>query len=183
MQECCTSNVVQVFIQVLGTIHGGWLMIYKGRCIHCKNWLAILTEEWLPWLQTSWRDRGYEVFTLVLETNCIRRPASQPALIISLTILGNICKVTKAIFQKLPWKLWWHQVTPSPMFVKDIKDCSCSLLKLSEPASSQGITKVTPSNPLSLQLVCNQDNHSSIKKKFSFYSVKSDVVTETTEDC
>ena len=33
---------------------------------------------------------GYEGFTLVLETNCIRnvQPASQPAFIISLTILG-----------------------------------------------------------------------------------------------
>jgi len=26
--------------------------------------LAALTEEWLPWLQTSWTDRGYEGFTL-----------------------------------------------------------------------------------------------------------------------
>jgi len=31
--------------------------------------------------------------------------ASQLALIISLTILRVICKVTKTAFQKLPWKL------------------------------------------------------------------------------
>jgi len=27
-------------------------------CAHCKNRLAILTTEWLPWLQTNWRQRG-----------------------------------------------------------------------------------------------------------------------------
>ena len=39
--------------------------------------------------------------------NCIRQLASLLALIVSLTmfILGNICKVTKTTFQKLPWKL------------------------------------------------------------------------------
>jgi len=31
---------------------------------HCKNKLVVLTTEWLPWLQTSWRDSGYERFTL-----------------------------------------------------------------------------------------------------------------------
>ena len=37
----------------------------KGKCeyvlkhyIHCKNWLVALMEEWLSWLQTSWRDSG-----------------------------------------------------------------------------------------------------------------------------
>ena len=39
---------------------------------------------------TSWRDSGYERFTLVFETNCKRQPAGQLALIILLTILGNI---------------------------------------------------------------------------------------------
>jgi len=35
----------------------------------------------------------------------IRHPASELALIGSLTIPGNMCKVTKTTFQKLPWKL------------------------------------------------------------------------------
>jgi len=26
----------------------------------------VTMEEWLPWLQTSWRDSGYQRFTLVL---------------------------------------------------------------------------------------------------------------------
>ena len=33
--------------------------------IHCKNKLVILTTEWLPWLQSSWRNSGYERFALV----------------------------------------------------------------------------------------------------------------------
>ena len=33
--------------------------------VHCKNKLVILTTEWLPWLQSSWRDSGYERFALV----------------------------------------------------------------------------------------------------------------------
>ena len=37
----------------------------------CKKWLVVLTTEWLPWLQTSWRDSGHERFILVLEANCI----------------------------------------------------------------------------------------------------------------
>jgi len=40
------------------------------------------------------------MFTLVSETSCIRQPISQLALIISLTILGSVCKVTKITFQK-----------------------------------------------------------------------------------
>jgi len=36
--------------------------------------LVVLTTEWLPQLQTNWRDLGYERFALVLETNCIRQP-------------------------------------------------------------------------------------------------------------
>ena len=33
---------------------------------HCKNKLVVLTTEWLPWLQTNWRDSGYERFAVVL---------------------------------------------------------------------------------------------------------------------
>jgi len=33
---------------------------------HYKNKLVVLTTEWLPRLQTSWRDSGYERFSLVL---------------------------------------------------------------------------------------------------------------------
>ena len=46
---------------------------------HCKNKLVVLTTEWLPWLQTSWRDSGYERFTLVWKTNYIRQPKRQLA--------------------------------------------------------------------------------------------------------
>ena len=42
--------------------------------IHCKNKLVVLTTEWLPWLQTNWRDSGYERFSLVWKSNCIRQP-------------------------------------------------------------------------------------------------------------
>ena len=31
---------------------------------HYKNKLVVLTREWLPWLQSSWRDSGYERFAL-----------------------------------------------------------------------------------------------------------------------
>ena len=41
---------------------------------HCKNKLVVLTTEWLPWLQTNWRDSGYERFSLVWKSNCIRQP-------------------------------------------------------------------------------------------------------------
>ena len=40
--------------------------------LHCKNKLVVSTTEWLPWLQTNWRDSGYKRFALVLETNCKR---------------------------------------------------------------------------------------------------------------
>ena len=33
--------------------------------------LVVLTTEWLPWLQSSWRYSGYEKLILVLEANCI----------------------------------------------------------------------------------------------------------------
>ena len=46
---------------------------YKAN-LHCKNKLVVLTTEWLPWLQTNWRDSGYERFSLVLKSNCIRQP-------------------------------------------------------------------------------------------------------------
>jgi len=26
--------------------------------LHCKNKLAFWTTQWLPWLQTDWRDNG-----------------------------------------------------------------------------------------------------------------------------
>ena len=42
------------------------------RYLHCKNKLVVLTAEWLPWLQTNWRDSAYESFTLVWKTDCIR---------------------------------------------------------------------------------------------------------------
>ena len=41
---------------------------------HCKNNLVVLTTEWLPWLQTNC---GYESVTLVLKSNCIRKPKGQ----------------------------------------------------------------------------------------------------------
>ena len=44
---------------------------------HCKNKLVVLTTERLPWLQTSWRDSGYERFALVWKPNCIRQPKMQ----------------------------------------------------------------------------------------------------------
>ena len=34
----------------------GWCLV-KG--VLCKNNLAVLSTEWLPWLQTSWRDYHY----------------------------------------------------------------------------------------------------------------------------
>ena len=45
--------------------------------VHCKNKLVVSTIEWLPWLQTNWRDSGYERFALVLQTNCKRKPNRQ----------------------------------------------------------------------------------------------------------
>ena len=32
------------------------------------SWLFLITE-WLPWLQTNWKDSCYERFALVLNTN------------------------------------------------------------------------------------------------------------------
>ena len=40
--------------------------------IHCKNKVVVSTREWLHWLQTNWRDSGYERFAMVLKTNWIR---------------------------------------------------------------------------------------------------------------
>ena len=40
---------------------------------HCENKLVVSTTEWLPWLQTNWRDSGYAWFALVLETNCKKK--------------------------------------------------------------------------------------------------------------
>ena len=39
--------------------------------------LVVSTTEWLPWLQTNWKDSGYGMFALLLETNCIRQPKGQ----------------------------------------------------------------------------------------------------------
>ena len=47
------------------------------RYQHCKNKLVVLTTEWLPWLQTSWRDSGYERFALIWKSNCIRQHKMQ----------------------------------------------------------------------------------------------------------
>ena len=39
-----------------------------GDPIYCKNKLVVLITEWSPWLQTNWRDSGYERFALVMKT-------------------------------------------------------------------------------------------------------------------
>jgi len=63
-----TSTSLHVHVQAL---YPCLIKIIKG--IHCKNKQVVSTTEWLhvPWLQTNWRDSGYERFALVLETNCI----------------------------------------------------------------------------------------------------------------
>ena len=43
-------------------VMGGDRML--DRVMHCKNKLVVLTTEWLPWLQTSGRDSGYDRFCL-----------------------------------------------------------------------------------------------------------------------
>ena len=42
--------------------------------MHCKSKLVVLTTEWLPCLQSCWKECG---FILVLETNCTRQPERQ----------------------------------------------------------------------------------------------------------
>ena len=42
-----------------------------------KRSVVVSTTEWLPWLQTNWKESGYERFVLLLETNCIRQPKGQ----------------------------------------------------------------------------------------------------------
>ena len=43
-----------------------WLCCtYSLHSTLCKNKLVVSITEWLPWLHTSWRDSGYERFTLV----------------------------------------------------------------------------------------------------------------------
>ena len=42
------------------------LLLQVTYIYHCNNKLAILTTEWLPCLQTNWRDIGYKRFALVL---------------------------------------------------------------------------------------------------------------------
>ena len=48
--------------------------LQKALISHCKNKLVVSTTEWLPWLQTSLRDSGYQRFSLVWKSNCIRQP-------------------------------------------------------------------------------------------------------------
>ena len=47
--------------------------LFCVECIYCKNKLAVVTTDWLPWLQLSRGDSDYERFTLV-QTSCIRQP-------------------------------------------------------------------------------------------------------------
>ena len=72
------------------------------QCAHCKNKLVILTIEWLPWLQTNWRDCVYERFTLLFRTNCIRLPNRQLQTSFYINPRQNssvlICYKTLAIF-------------------------------------------------------------------------------------
>ena len=46
----------------------GWLgaAIQGKMLLHSKNKLVVLTTEWLPWLQTSWRDCGYALCILLI---------------------------------------------------------------------------------------------------------------------
>ena len=60
-------NILGLFFREVGFLHSQ-KPIYPVL-IHWKNKLVVLTTEWLPQLQTSWRDSGYERFALVLETN------------------------------------------------------------------------------------------------------------------
>ena len=57
---------------MVSTVSCDLLCSLTPGCEHCKNKLVVLTTEWLPWLQTKWRDSGYERFTLVWKTDCIR---------------------------------------------------------------------------------------------------------------
>ena len=53
------------------TVHLLQSMQSMQKCT-AKNRLVVSTTKWLPWLQTSWGDSGYENITLVLEANCIK---------------------------------------------------------------------------------------------------------------
>ena len=41
----------------------------------CKSSIHVflITAQWLPWIQTGWRDGSYDV----VETNCIKQPTRQ----------------------------------------------------------------------------------------------------------
>ena len=72
--SACASR--EDYVAALVRLHallkpGGKIVLYTP---HCKIKLVVLTPEWLPWLQTNWRDSGYESFTVVLKSNCIRQP-------------------------------------------------------------------------------------------------------------
>ena len=43
----------------------------------CENKLVVLTTERLPWLQTNWRDGGYDRLTLEWKPNCTGQPKRQ----------------------------------------------------------------------------------------------------------
>ena len=61
----------------LTLLHTPMTLLHSTIALHCKNKLVVLTTEWLPWLQTSWRDSGYERFALIWKSNCIRQPKMQ----------------------------------------------------------------------------------------------------------
>ena len=84
---CCNawSNLMQElpFLAFMGgsnlNAHSNYLI-----CIHFKycaiTWTTktslLFQPQWLPWLQRNWRNSGYESFTLVLKSNCIRQQDS-----------------------------------------------------------------------------------------------------------
>ena len=145
--------------------------------VHCKN-------DWpLSRLQTSWGDSGYEKFVL-LEANCISNLS--PKCTLQLT---NICeRVTTTTLQKYNA----FAVTLSQMFggyyickimcyycmLSDTSRCDhsqmfsgyyiCKILLVRWSGKlplwlSYAISKIHTTYPLSLQLMCNQVNHSVIK--------------------
>ena len=75
------------------------------------NKLVVLTTEWLPWLQTNWRDSGYERFALVLETNCIRQSKGQ---------------LPSSSYNHNTLKTLITSVLPSPGYIKSMKVVYCN---------------------------------------------------------
>ena len=77
---------LKLLLQGLGSLvrHKISAIHNKGHCSPAKifvMWTAVLIpicdlfnhNEWLPWLQTTWRDSGSGWFTLGLETNCTKQ--------------------------------------------------------------------------------------------------------------